>query len=54
MKTTVKTLFAALATIALANCSGTANLSDLPVRDGPQTQTPFTLAAPAPVIANDA
>lgn len=44
--------FAALATVAvLASCGGTRDLSDLPVRDGPQTISPVTYATPAPDAA---
>jgi hypothetical protein len=54
MTTTVKTICAIFAIVALANCSGTSDMSDLPVRDGPQAQSPFSVAAPAPVIVTDA
>jgi hypothetical protein len=40
MTTTLKTGLLALATLVLANCSGSENLSDLPVRDGPQSASP--------------
>ncbi|MEJ6398998.1 hypothetical protein [Yoonia sp. 208BN28-4] len=46
MTSPIKALVAIAAVTALANCGGTRDLSDLPVREGPQAISPVTFAAP--------
>mgnify|MGYP000518901715 CR=1 FL=1 len=55
---TMKLIFAVIATGLLANCSGIGGSGtdegNLPVRSGPQSQLPYSNAAPTAVIVTDA
>jgi hypothetical protein len=49
MKLNNKIALITLTALTLSACGGSANLADLPVRDKPQAQSPYTYLQAAPV-----